>query len=83
MTITVDAGAPAAVKRLADDIDGALAGQRRARIVKLAAYEAADLPDAARHAGSLIYVSDAAGGAVPAFSDGAQWRSCADRNVIS
>ncbi|WP_342362196.1 DUF2793 domain-containing protein [Terrarubrum flagellatum] len=34
-------------------------------------------------AGALIYVSDASGGAVPAFSDGSSWRSVADRAVIS
>jgi hypothetical protein len=34
-------------------------------------------------AGRLIYVSDASGGAVPAFSDGFSWLRVTDRTVIS
>lgn len=41
------------------------------------------LPSAsANGAGSLIYVSDAAGGAVIAFSDGSNWRRVTDRNLV-
>lgn len=42
-----------------------------------------DLPSAARHLGALIFVSDATGGAVPAFSDGTNWRRCDDRSIVS
>ena len=31
----------------------------------------------------MIYVSDESGGAVPAFSDGSDWRRVSDRAVIS
>lgn len=31
----------------------------------------------------MIYVSDEAGGAVPAFSDGTNWRRVTDRAVVS
>lgn len=31
----------------------------------------------------MIYVSNEAGGAVPAFSDGSNWRRVTDRNVVS
>lgn len=33
--------------------------------------------------GGWIYISDASGGAVVAFSDGAAWLRCTDRTVIS
>ncbi|MFQ5444503.1 MAG: hypothetical protein ACE5EK_07795 [Nitrospinales bacterium] len=32
---------------------------------------------------ALIYVSDETGGAVPAFSDGTNWRRITDRAVVS
>ena len=44
---------------------------------------ATSLPAAAGNTGALIYVSDEAGGAVPAFSDGTDWRRVTDRNVIA
>jgi hypothetical protein len=31
----------------------------------------------------MIYVSDEAGGAIPAFSDGTNWRRVTDRAVVS
>jgi len=45
-------------------------------------YTVATLPSAATATG-LIYVSDESGGAVPAFSDGANWRRVTDRAVVS
>jgi len=50
--------------------------------LRLPVYAKASLPSAA-NAGSLIYVSDDVGGAVPAFADGSDWRRVTDRNVIS
>ena len=38
---------------------------------------------AATPAGRMIYVTDEVGGAVPAFSDGTNWRRVQDRNVVS
>jgi hypothetical protein len=35
------------------------------------------------HALWLIYVSDEVGGAVPAFSDGTNWRRVTDRAIVS
>lgn len=46
-------------------------------------YAFADLPAAALWSGALIYVTDDIGGAVPAFSDGTDWRRCTDRAVVS
>ena len=34
-------------------------------------------------AGSMIFVTDDAGGAVPAFSDGTNWRRVTDRLVVA
>lgn len=46
-------------------------------------YQKSDLPDAGRFRYRMIFVRDDTGGAVPAFSDGAQWRRCTDRAVVS
>lgn len=40
-----------------------------------------DVPDATK--AFLIFVSDESGGAVPAFSDGTNWRRVTDRAVVS
>lgn len=51
--------------------------------VQLPNYTVATLPSAAT-AGGLIFVSDALGGSVPAFSDGTDWRRLqADRAIVS
>ena len=44
-------------------------------------YTVATLP--AAEAGSIIYVSDEAGGAVLAFADGTSWRRSTDRAIVS
>lgn len=49
----------------------------------LKSYTVAGVPSAATYAQGLIYVSNEVGGAVPAFSDGANWRRVTDRAVIS
>jgi hypothetical protein len=51
---------------------------------KLPSYTVAGVPSAATYgAGSMIYVTDESGGAVPAFSDGTSWRRMTDRAVVS
>lgn len=50
--------------------------------VTLRSYTVAALPSASP-AGQLVYVSNEAGGATLAFSDGTNWRRTADRNVAS
>ena len=50
--------------------------------VTLPSYKVADVP-AALQAGQLIYVTNETGGAVPAFSDGTDWRRVTDRTVVS
>ena len=46
-------------------------------------YTVGTVPAAASYPRKVIYVSNEAGGAVLAFSDGSSWRRCTDRNVIS
>jgi hypothetical protein len=49
----------------------------------LPSYTVATVPDAADTIGGTIYVSNEAGGATLAFSDGTNWRRVQDRAVIS
>lgn len=49
----------------------------------LASFTIASLPAAATPlTGALCYVSDALGGAIPAFCDGTNWRTVSDRTII-
>ena len=49
----------------------------------LPSYTVGGVPPAAGNTGAMIYVSNEAGGAVPAFSDGTNWRRVTDRVIIS
>jgi len=52
--------------------------------ITLRSYTVAEMPSAAAAgAGAMIFVTNEAGGAVPAFSDGTNWRRVTDRTVIS
>jgi lysophospholipase L1-like esterase len=51
--------------------------------VRVKSYTVAGVPSAAAGAGQIIYVSNASGGAVLAFSDGTNWLRVTDRAVIS
>lgn len=52
--------------------------------MKPGSYTVAGVPSAATAgAGAMIYVSNETGGAVPAFSDGTNWRRVTDRTVIA
>lgn len=53
----------------------------RSRFLDL--YTVATLPDPATNRGLQIQVTDEAGGEVPAFSDGVNWRRVTDRIVVS
>lgn len=52
------------------------------RTLFLRSYTVATLPSATTAAGQ-IYVSNEAGGAIPAFSDGVNWRRVSDRSIVS
>lgn len=43
----------------------------------------ADVPAAADFEGAMIYVPDETGGAIPAFSDGTNWRRVTDRAIVA
>lgn len=43
----------------------------------------ATLPSAAANLGATIYVTDETGGAVPAASDGTNWRRVTDDTVVA
>lgn len=58
-------------------------GSLLASAVTLTSYTVATLPSASSNARKLIYVSDETGGAVPAFSDGTNWRRVTDREIVS
>lgn len=63
---------------------GASGGARFAAAVRIGQYGKAALPSASSAgAGAIAYVSDEAGGATLAFSDGVSWRRVQDRAVVS
>lgn len=49
----------------------------------LNSYTVATVPDATKNEQSFIFVSDEAGGATTAFSDGTSWRRSQDKTIIS
>ena len=49
----------------------------------LKSYTVAGVPAASLYLGAVVYISNEAGGATIAFSDGANWRRVQDRVVIS
>ena len=51
--------------------------------ILLPQYTVSTVPNAADHTAGLVYVTDETGGAVPAFSDGSDWRRVTDRVVVS
>lgn len=53
------------------------------RLAEPPVYTVATLPDPTINTGRTVFVSDEAGGATLAFSDGADWRRAQDRNVVS
>ncbi len=57
--------------------------QRLGEPVWMPSYTVAGVPAAADWTASWIYVTNETGGAVPAFSDGMNWRRCTDRAIIS
>ena len=65
-----------------DDLEELLNTNLLGKQVQLPSYTVTTLPVATTAAG-LIFVSNETGGAVPAFSDGANWRRVTDRVIVS
>ena len=52
--------------------------------IRPGSYTVAGLPNAATSgAGAIVFVSNAAGGSVLAFSDGTNWRRISDRAIVT
>ena len=80
--IPVEAHAPTWAHELARRIESEIR-DGTGQPVQLPAFTVSDMPDASRFRYRWIFVSDETGGAVPAFSDGSDWRRCTDRAVVS
>ena len=65
-----------------DELEESLNSNLLGNQVQLPTYTVATLP-VATTAGGMIYVSNETGGAVPAFSDGTNWRRVTDRVIVS
>jgi hypothetical protein len=81
--VTVSRDAPAWAQQFADDVTREMRARARGFPVVLASFPLADLPDAARWVGAWVYVPDATGGAVPAFSNGTNWLRADTSAIIS
>lgn len=80
--IPIAAEAPVWAHDLARRVESEI-GAQVSQPAYLPDYQKSDLPDAERFRYRMIFVVDESGGAVPAFSDGASWRRCTDRAVVS
>lgn len=81
--VMVPKDAPGWAQTLADDVTRELRVRARGFPTVLARFPKADLPLASRWVGSWIYVTDATGGAVPAYSNGVNWVRCDTSVIIS
>lgn len=88
---TAPAGSTVRVERMRITADGRIGIGTAAPAVKLdvdgpvrcKSYAVAGLPAASAGAGQIVMVADESGGAVLAYSDGADWRRVTDRAVVS
>lgn len=82
-SVLIDDGKAADVLQLFfDEIETQLNMNLLGSQVQLPSYTVATLPSAST-VGGMIFVTDETGGAVPAFSDGANFRRVTDRSVVS
>ena len=70
-----------ALQNFFDDLETKLNADLFGVSVSLTSYTVATVPSAQKI--GLIYVTDETGGAVPAFSDGTNWRRITDRAIVS
>ncbi len=81
-TLVFDGKAADVLQLWFDELEGVLNANLLGDRVQLASFTVATLPPADPEAG-LIFVSDETGGAVPAFSDGTDWRRVTDRAIVA
>jgi hypothetical protein len=63
--------------------DGSTAWTSLIYFPRLKRYTVATLPNATSNISGMVAVTDETGGAVPAFSDGTDWRRVTDRAIVS
>lgn len=76
------AQSPLWLENVLRSIEQAMARRLDAPIM-LQDFAKADLPSAANWRGGMVYVTDDVGGAIPAYSDGTDWRRVSDRAIVS
>jgi hypothetical protein len=81
----ISSSAPDWARRYADDVSQEMAEMRATfrKPLRLPPYVVANLPAVGPSIYSLIFVTNESGGAVPAFSDGTNWRRVTDRAIVS
>lgn len=78
-----DVVADNALQVFLDDVELLLNARLLGESVRLPVYTVATLPPASRNIGGSVFVSNAAGGAITAFSDGTNWRRSTDRAIVT
>ena len=82
--VTVPRDAPNWAQQLANDMTAEFDRVARTGFpVRMPQYSKGNLPSAATYSGCWIFVHDATGGAVPAYSAGGQWLRADTSAVIS
>lgn len=82
--VSVPANSPSWARQLADDVTREFDRVARSGFpVRMPQYSKADLPSAFNYPGCWIFVHDAAGGGVPAYSAGGQWLRADTSAVVS
>ncbi len=66
-----------------DAFSDAIAETFNTEPLELASFTVSSLPSASERVGRMLFVSNATGGSIPAFSDGVSWRRMDTRAVIS
>ena len=80
--LTTDGKAVDRFQEYLDDVERGLNDNLLGDQVTLPEYTVTTLPEVTSFPG-MIFVSNETGGAVPAFSDGTDWRRVTDRAIVS
>lgn len=80
---TSDSDVPLARPGAVNQLDRRMKRLEQPQIAPLQPFTVATAPDPTRFRYAMVMVTDEVGGAVPAFSDGTNWRRVTDRAIIS